>query len=83
MISVHTSTSQRPTDDIERLSCAAFRQKAREHFKKINLDVPNFEQRMKCYEVHIALESICFSTGQGNEEQVDKVGEQALRLIKK
>lgn len=58
-----------------------FRQNALEHFKKIRLEVSNFGERMKLYEVHIALDSICFSIGQDNWKQAEKVGKQALALI--
>jgi hygromycin-B 4-O-kinase len=50
-----------------------FQKLARQHYIKIGLDVPHFDERIKAYELHIGLDSIAYLSFIGNWEQAEKV----------
>jgi hygromycin-B 4-O-kinase len=58
-----------------------FRQLALQHYAEIGLDVPNFDERMKAYELHIGLDSITYCSFTENWDIVEKVTSQSMRVI--
>jgi hygromycin-B 4-O-kinase len=50
-----------------------FRELAREHFEKLRIEVPNFDERMDCYEIHIGLDSLAYISGKERWDQVEDV----------
>ena len=48
------------------------------HYEAIGLSVPDFELRLRCYEVHIGLESQVYNSF---KERWDFVGEVATRTL--
>lgn len=58
-----------------------FREKALQHYSEIGLKVPNFEERLLCYELHIGLDGITYSSFTQNWNQVEKVVKQTMELV--
>lgn len=56
----------------------SFRQEALRHYEAIRLEVPNFEERLRCYEAHIGLESQVYNSF---KERWDFADEVANRLV--
>lgn len=54
-----------------------FRQLALAHYADIGLDVPHFDDRLACYELHIALDSIAYCSFTDRWSQVERVMAQA------
>lgn len=58
-----------------------FKKEVIHHYQQIGLEVPNFEERIKCYELHIGLDSIVYSAYKENWEFIKAVENQLeLRL---
>lgn len=60
-----------------------FRKLALAHYSEIGLDVPNFEKRLACYELHIGLDSIAYCSFIEKWDQVEKVTAQALEVAER
>lgn len=54
---------------------------ARRHYEAIGLDVPNFGERLRCYELHIGLGGLAFSAFSENWEDFDVTARRASRLV--
>ncbi|HLE49031.1 MAG TPA: aminoglycoside phosphotransferase family protein [Patescibacteria group bacterium] len=48
-----------------------FKNKAKNYFKDAGADLRNFDQRLKCYELHLALDSIAYNSFKENRKNVD------------
>jgi hygromycin-B 4-O-kinase len=59
-----------------------FRQEALRHYGAIGLNVPDFELRLRCYEVHIGLESQVYNAFKERWDFVDEVATRTLQLAK-
>jgi len=59
-----------------------FRQEAAQHYATIGLDVPNFEARLRCYEVVIGLDNQRYSAYKGRWEQLAAVAERTLAIAR-
>jgi hygromycin-B 4-O-kinase len=57
-----------------------FRQEAAQHYAAIGLDVPNFEARLRCYEVAIGLDNQAYSAYKGHWEQLAAVAQRTLAI---
>jgi hygromycin-B 4-O-kinase len=57
-----------------------FRQEAAQHYAAIGLEVPNFEARLRCYEVVIGLDSQAYSAYKGRWDQLAAVAERTLAI---
>lgn len=58
------------------------RQEALSHYAEIGLQVPNFEERMRCYEIHIGLDSIVYSAYKDRWDFVAEVAEHTLKIAR-
>jgi hygromycin-B 4-O-kinase len=56
-----------------------FRGAAAQHYAAIGLDVPNFDARLRCYEVHIGLGSLAYMAFRDNWEHFAWTAERTLR----
>lgn len=59
-----------------------FRKEALPHYAKIGLEVSNFEQRIRCYEIHIGLDSLVYSSFKENWDFVEWVAKHTLEVAK-
>ncbi len=57
-----------------------FREEAKKHFKQEGIKVAEFEKRILCYEIHIALDSLAYTAWAGNWDDLDEV---CIRLEKR
>ena len=55
---------------------------AQRHYAVIELDVPHFQERLLCYQLHIGLESMAYNAFQGRMDNLIKVTEHTLRLAR-
>jgi hygromycin-B 4-O-kinase len=60
------------------LDSVNFREVIVRHYESIGLEVPNFEERLTCYELHIGLVHLAYCTFTGRS---DDCGEIAKRLV--
>lgn len=44
---------------------------ARRHYEAIGLDVPRFDERLRCYEIHIGLEACAYNAFRGRWDEVE------------
>jgi hygromycin-B 4-O-kinase len=58
------------------------RQEATRHYAAIGLNVPNFEARLRCYEVVIGLDNQAYSAFKGRWEQLAAVAERTLAIAR-
>jgi hypothetical protein len=47
-----------------------FRAKAAQHYASIGLEVHHFEERLRCYQIHIGLESQAYQAFAGNWDEL-------------
>jgi hygromycin-B 4-O-kinase len=59
-----------------------FRQQAAQHYAAIGLTVPNFEARLRCYEVVIGLDNQAYSAFKGRWEQLAAVAQRTLDIAR-
>jgi hygromycin-B 4-O-kinase len=59
-----------------------YQQAAFKHYQEIGLEVPNFQNRLLCYQLHIALDSIAYCSYTKNWKQAQQVTKQAVNLLK-
>lgn len=55
-----------------------FAAEARRHHASIGLDVPDFDQRLRAYQVHIGLDSLTYNAYRGRWDQLDSVAQRTL-----
>lgn len=60
-----------------------FRKQALAHYRQIGLDVPAFEERLACYELHIGLDSIAYCAFTERWGQLEKVSAQTLAVAER
>jgi hygromycin-B 4-O-kinase len=65
----------------ETLAGIDFKTQAVDHYADIGLQVPNLDERVLCYELHIALDGIAYCAFIGNWEQVERIISQAQDLV--
>jgi hygromycin-B 4-O-kinase len=51
------------------------------HYQRIGLDVPNFHERIRCYQVHIGLGSQAYNASIGNWDNVHTDTQRTLTLL--
>ncbi len=59
-----------------------FRQEAARHYASIGLDVPHFEERLRCYEIHIGLDSQAYNSYKGRWNELDVVAKRTLKIAR-
>lgn len=52
------------------------------HYRKIDLDIPNIDNRLLCYQIHIGLDGIKYSAFTGNKDNLEQNTKQTLKLLK-
>ena len=58
-----------------------FRMEALRRFSDHHVEVPNFEQRMRCYEIHIGLDSLVYSSFRENWDFASEVSERMREVL--
>ena len=58
-----------------------FRCEALRRYRTNRIEVPDFEERMRCYEIHIGLDSLVYSSSRENWEFAKEVSEHMLDLL--
>lgn len=53
----------------------------REYYRERNITLPNFEERMRCYELHIGLGALCFFAFSEQKDKYEKNKERLLKLL--
>ncbi len=53
-------------------------QEAQRHYKATGLQVPQFDERLRCYSVHIALDSLAYEAFLGHWEEAELRGRRAI-----
>lgn len=59
-----------------------FRDEAARHFEAIGLDVPHFEQRLRCCQLHIALDSLKYNAFKQRWDELDAVAGRTLAVAR-
>jgi hygromycin-B 4-O-kinase len=59
-------------------SSVDFRDAARQHYASIGLDVPNFVQRMECYELAIGLDGLAYQAYAGHWDNLSWTAQRLL-----
>lgn len=54
---------------------------ARRHFEAIDVDVPNFEARLRCYEAHIGLDGMAYNAFTRNWKELTATANRVLQRI--
>jgi hygromycin-B 4-O-kinase len=62
-------------------SAVDLRQAARQHYAAIGLDVPNFEERMRCYEFAIGLDGLAYQAFAGHWDDLAWTARRVLGLF--
>ena len=55
-------------------------EEARKHYKKIGLEVPNFEERLRCYEISIGLNGMSYNAYKHNWKDLELTTKRTLEL---
>lgn len=55
-------------------------EEARKHYKKIGLEVPNFEERLRCYEISIGLNGMSYNAFKHNWKDLELTTKRTLEL---
>lgn len=56
------------------------RGEAVKHFEEINIDIPHFDERLKCYEIHIGLDSLAYCAYKKDWKVSKEVAEHTLKV---
>ncbi|HEX4212886.1 MAG TPA: aminoglycoside phosphotransferase family protein [Candidatus Dormibacteraeota bacterium] len=56
------------------------REEARRHFREIGLEVPGFDERLTCYEIHVGLDAQAYQAFTSRWEELAFCAERTLRL---
>ncbi|HKG24798.1 MAG TPA: aminoglycoside phosphotransferase family protein [Thermomicrobiales bacterium] len=59
-----------------------FAAEARRHYEAIGLDVPYFEERLRCCQLHIGLDNMAYSAFTGRPSQIDEVARLTLAIAR-
>lgn len=59
-----------------------FRKESLRHYAKIGLEVSDFEERIRCYEIHIGLDSLAYGSFRENWDFVGDVAKHTLEVMK-
>ena len=59
-----------------------FRREAAHHYASVGLDVPHFEQRLRCYQVHIGLRDQAYNAFKGRWAELDATARRTLEVAK-
>jgi hygromycin-B 4-O-kinase len=62
-------------------SSVDFRRAAREHYASIGVEVPNFEERMRCYELAIGLDGLAYQAFAGHWDNLAWTSRRLLGLL--
>jgi hygromycin-B 4-O-kinase len=62
-------------------SAVDLRQAARQHYAALGLDVPNFHQRMQCYELAIGLDGLAYQAFAGHWDNLTWTAQRLLGLV--
>lgn len=63
------------------LQALDFRQVIHEHYQRTNLVVEHFDERLRCYELHIGLEHIAYAAFTRREEHLDSITSRTRELL--
>lgn len=58
------------------------KQEVLKHYKEIGLEVPDFEKRLLCYQLHIGLDGLKYSAFTGNWDHLRQKTAQTMKLLK-
>jgi hygromycin-B 4-O-kinase len=59
-----------------------FVQEARSHYASIGLDVPDFAERLRCYELHIGLDGQAYSAFMGRWDELEATAQRTVALAR-
>lgn len=59
-----------------------FKGESARHFREIGLDVPHFEERLRCYQLHIGLDSLKYNAFKQRWDELDSVARQVLAVAR-
>jgi hygromycin-B 4-O-kinase len=59
-----------------------FAGEAARHFESIGLSVPHFEERLRCYQIHIGLDGQSYSAFTANWDQLEESAQRTLRIAR-
>lgn len=59
-----------------------FQGEAERHFRAIGLDVPHFAERLRCYQIHIGLDSLKYNAFKERWEELEAVARQTLLVAR-
>jgi hygromycin-B 4-O-kinase len=59
-----------------------FRVAGREHFAEIGVDIPNFDERMRCYELCIGLDGIAYQVWSSRWSDAEWTAERTLAVVR-
>ncbi|MBI2939030.1 MAG: phosphotransferase [Chloroflexi bacterium] len=59
-----------------------FRREAARHYESIGLDVPHFEERLRCYQVHIGLLAQAYNAFRGRWAELDATARRTLDVAR-
>lgn len=63
------------------LKATDFRSKVLEHYAMSGISIPDFDKRLRCYELHIALEHIAYSASIGRTDSLAELAHATKRLL--
>lgn len=59
-----------------------FREEAARHYGSLGLDLPCYEDRLRCYEVHIGLDHLVYNAYMGRWDELARVAEHTLAITR-
>ena len=59
-----------------------FRQEAARHYASLGLEVPGYEERLRCYEVHIGLDHLAYNAFMGRWDELERVAHHTLAITR-
>jgi hygromycin-B 4-O-kinase len=59
-----------------------FAGESRRHYEAIGLDVPRFDERLRCYEIHIGLEACAYNAFRGRWDEVEALMRRTLQVAR-
>ena len=59
-----------------------FKAEAARHFRALGLDVPHYEERLRCYQLHIALDSLKYNAFMERWDELEAVASQTLAVAR-
>jgi hypothetical protein len=58
-----------------------FRSVVRDHYRYLGMDVPNFDERLRCYELHIGLTHLAYCTFAGHQADLLAVAQRTQEVL--